>query len=169
MLIRDIKGIYLPAALVMTGLSQILVSQCAAEPVPPDATGPSATSMVCFFYYFLHLFIWIPVGILLVVFHVRRYRPSTLIPDQIFYTPSTGDSIRIVVCSVLCGFIALISFLILGIPSDAGAILLVSLIFNFVPASVFFAVGALLTMQRRSRIQKQNKPALATPDPLRVP
>lgn len=157
MLSCDIKGIYLPVALLMLGLSQILVSQCASEPNCPNATGPSATSMVCFFYFIFHLLVWLPLGVFLVVAQFRRYTRSTILPDRVFYTPSSSDKARTVICSMICCFITLVSFLILRIPSDTGAIFLLSLIFNIVPAFIFFLIGTLLTKNRRARIREADQ------------
>jgi hypothetical protein len=154
MLRRDILGIYLPAAYLMLGLSNLIVCKCASEPIPPDVTGPSGSSMICFFYYLFHLLLWVPVGIVLVVMQWFRYRTSSIDPAKVYYQTSSGDNVRHVVGALIGGFLVLASAIILRDPAASLSIFAASLIMSMTPMLIFSFIGLLITMRKRRRIQE---------------
>lgn len=158
MLTCDVKGIYLPAAFLMLGLSNLIVCKCGSEPIPADVTGPSGSSMACVFYYVLHLILWIPVGVVLVALQCFRYRISTINKTQAYYQHSSGDNVRLVVGAVIGAFLVLISSVILGDLAGAFSIFIASTIMSIVPAFVFLALGAMITMPKRNRIKEAELP-----------
>jgi uncharacterized membrane protein YjfL (UPF0719 family) len=163
MLTRDIKGIYLPTAFLMLGLSNMIVCKCGSEPIPADVTGPTGSSMVCFFYYLFHLFLWLPVGVVVVIIQCFRYRTSTINSTQVYYQTSSGDNARLVAGAIIGAFLVLVSSVILGDGAGAFAIFIASTIMNIVPALVIFAVGALITMPKRNRIKDAEQAGTGQP------
>lgn len=159
MILRDIKGIYLPATYVMIGLSNLIVCNCSAAPSTTNVTGPSGSSMICVFYYIFHLLLWIPVGIFLVVTQWFRYRDSTIITGKPYYQSSSSDNTRHLISSLTGGFLVLVSSVTLADPLGALSIFIASLIVSIVPTVVFFALGTLLTMPKRKRIQEAEQAA----------
>jgi hypothetical protein len=154
MLTRDIKGIYLPAAFLMLGLSNMIVCKCGSEPIPADVTGPSGSSMICVFYYLFHLILWLPVGVVLVVLQCFRYRTSTINSAHVYYQSSSGDNARFVIGAIIGTFLVLVSSVILGEAEGSLAIFIASTIMNVIPALVIFAIGAMITMPKRNRIKE---------------
>jgi hypothetical protein len=71
---RDLLFFFAPIFIVMSGVSTYIVSACLAEPNPENITGPSGSDMVCAFYFILHLFIWIFVGLVTLGLYYTRYR-----------------------------------------------------------------------------------------------
>ena len=163
MLIRDIKGIYLPAAYVLIGLSNLIVCKCSAEPIPPDLTGPTASPMICVFYYIFHLILWVPVGILLVIFQWFRYRDSTIVSGNSYYQASSNDSARHLIGGLIGGFLVLVSFVVLSDPAGVFSVFIASLIVSVVPTIVFITLGALVTMPKRRRINQAEQAASSNP------
>jgi hypothetical protein len=157
MLRRDIIGIYLPAAYVMLGISNLIVCKCASEPTPQDVTGPSGSSMVCVFYYLFHLFLWIPVGIVLVFFQWLRYRTSSINTAKVYYQASSGDNMRHLVGGLVGGFFVLVSTIILADLGGALSIFIASSAMSTLPALFFFIIGSLATMHKRRRIEDADK------------
>lgn len=159
MLRRDIKGIYLPAAYVMLGLSNLIVCDCSARPNSTDVTGPSGSSMICVFYYIFHLILWIPVGIVLIVVQWFRYRNSTIITGKPYYQSSSSDNSRHLISALIGGFLVLVSSFILADPRGALSIFIASLIVSIVPTVAFSALGSLVTMPKRKRIKEAEQAA----------
>jgi hypothetical protein len=139
MLSRDILGIYLPAAYLMLGLSNLIVCNCVSAPIPTDVTGSSGSSMICFFYYLFHLLLWVPVGIVLVVVQWFLYRTSTIDPSKVFNQAPSSDKVRHLVCVLIGGFLVLASTITLRDIAASLSIFVMSLIVSIAPALIFFS------------------------------
>ncbi|MFT6577199.1 MAG: hypothetical protein ACJA16_005414 [Akkermansiaceae bacterium] len=140
---RDFFGIYAPVAYIFSGVAAMIVCACTSEPLPANISGPSGSDMVCVFYFGLHLFLWLPIGILLVVLHVLRYRTSHAGP---FY-----DSQRHVIGIIIGLVFSDVAYLLLKGEDGYLIILGISLLVNLLPCVVFYAVGRVLTRHRREQ------------------
>ena len=74
MIKRDAQFFFAPVFYLMLGLSTYIVSACFAEPTPKDVTGPSGSSMVCVFYFVLHIILWCFVAVITLIMYFFRYR-----------------------------------------------------------------------------------------------
>lgn len=144
MLKRDTLFFFGPVLCVMTGISTFLVSACFAEPDSKNITGPSGCDMVCVFYFPLHLLLWIVVGLVVLVSYFFRYRGSQIGNDN--------DGVRAVIGYMAGGLLVIAAAIVASEIGACLAALVVSLVFNVVPASLVMGVGILMTMKNRKKL-----------------
>lgn len=95
LILRDVEYYFGPVFSLMTGLSAICVTSCLDEPESAAITGPSGYGMICIFYLFFHLVLWIPIGVLTVVFYYFRYRGGQINNDNDIVRSITGYGIGV--------------------------------------------------------------------------
>ena len=147
MIRKDFIGLYAPAAYIMMAISTLIVSLCLIEPNPTEVTGPSGSDMVCAFYYFFHLLLWLPVGGILILFHFMRHGKS-----HYMFTSNTSasDKTKHHIALILSIITIVIAFILMFNEPDFHVVLLLSAITNCIPALLLFGLGYLITSSRRA-------------------
>lgn len=144
MIKRDTLFFFAPVFYLMLGISTCIVSACFAEPTPRGIAGPSGSSMVCVFYFMLHLILWCFVGLITLILYYFRYRGSQVSDDY--------DQLKLAFGGVIGGGLIILGLIISAEMSEFLVAFSVSVVCNVIPIGLTMMLGLLLTTHHRIRL-----------------